>query len=168
MLTILIAIGIVVFLVWLLGVQMDINLGIDSLGSIAITVIGVAVLCTLVFPFAGYHEPELIQETELVSLSNTVATSGGGNIFYVSVSPGNVYSYRYEVKNKSYTNEKAYKRVLVSGNDTEIETDTEVAILRKYVQKPKRWLWTFALGTEKYKYEFIVPKGSIVKEITLN
>lgn len=168
MLTILIAIVLVVFLVWLLGVQMDINLEIDSLGSLAIAVIGGAVLCTLALPFAGYHEPELISETELVSLSNTVATSGSGNIFYVSVSPENVYSYRYEVKNNSTTNEKVYKRVLVSGNVTEIETDTEVAILKKYVQKPKRWLWTFALGAEKYKYEFIVPKGSIVKEIALN
>lgn len=62
----------------------------------------------------------------------------------MSVKAGNVYSYRV------------------------LETDTTKAVLRVYKTKPKRWLWTFAIGATETLYVFEVPYGSISHEVALN
>lgn len=50
----------------------------------AIIVFGIAI--GVVIPVNGYTEWELTEETELVTLSNGLASGGTGGIFYVSLS----------------------------------------------------------------------------------
>ena len=56
----------------------------------------------------AYRDPVLVDEIELVSLNNTVSSEGEGNMFYVSVSASNIYTYRYEVKDKYDLGGKSY------------------------------------------------------------
>ena len=43
---------------------------------------------------AAYSEPILVNEVALVPFDENVSTTGDGNIFYVSVTSTNIYSYR--------------------------------------------------------------------------
>lgn len=140
---------------------------------VALTFLALLTSVALIFivlfvPVAGFNEPELVEEIELVSLNNSVASEGIGGLFYVSVTAENVYSYRVEVTNTSKKEGKMYELKTVKGNVKELETDTTKAVLRVYKAKPKRWLWTFAIGTNKTSYVFEVPYGSINHEITLS
>lgn len=128
----------------------------------------VSIFLALFVPFAGYHEPELKKEIELVSLNSSVVSEGSGGLFYVSVTAGNVYSYRVEVSNTTGKEGKMFELKTVSENVKELETDTTKAVLRVYKTKPKRWLWTFAIGATETSYVFEVPYGSISHEVALN
>lgn len=127
-----------------------------------------SVFIALFVPVAGFNEPELVEEIELVSLNNSVVSEGRGGLFYVSVTAENVYSYRVEVPNTSEKEGKMYELKTVKGNVKELETDTAKAVLRVYKAKPKRWLWTFAIGASETSYVFVVPYGSITHEIALS
>lgn len=127
-----------------------------------------SVFIALFVPVAGFNEPELVEEIELVSLNNSVVSEGRGGLFYVSVTAENVYSYRVEVPNTSEKEGKMYELKTVKGNVKELETDTAKAVLRVYKAKPKRWLWTFTIGASETSYVFVVPYGSITHEIALS
>ena len=130
------------------------------------------VLSGLFDPHSGYEESKLEEQVELVSLSNSVASEGGG-MLYVSVNAENVYSYRYEVESDIPEKEgKTYKTATVSEDENieilEVETtDGSKPILAKYVAKGKKSIWTLALGAEEVTYIFYVPEGSIAKDIVL-
>ena len=117
----------------------------------------------------AYRDPVLVDEIELVSLNNTVSSEGGGNMFYVSVSASNVYTYRYEVKDKYNLGGKSYETDTKSNNVTEVESkECTKPVLKVYERKPKRSWITFAFGhSPKTEYVFYVPEGSIQKEIVL-
>lgn len=74
----------------------------DSANSV--TAAGMIITCGVIISLvAGLHEPlsgytdwEMVQETELVSLSDSTA-SGGVGLVYVSLSANNAYTYRYEI-----------------------------------------------------------------------
>ena len=117
----------------------------------------------------GYEEAVLVDEIELVSLNNTVSSEGGGNMFYVSVSASNVYTYRYEIKDKYNLGGKSYETDTKSGNVTEVESkECKTPVLKVYERKPKRSWITFSFGhSPKLEYVFYVPEGTIQKEIIL-
>lgn len=136
----------------------------------------ISVLCFVIgifAPISGYKEPVITKEIELVSLSNDVASEGGGMIF-VKITAGNVYSYRQEVESDYATeNGKTYVVKSVSENAyTNIfeveEGNRDKAILKVYESMPKRNFFTFAiLGSTSEEYVFYVPAGTIQNDITL-
>lgn len=127
-----------------------------------------SLLLGMYYPFSGYNDWELVSETPLVGLSNTTASVGSGYI-YVSISPENAYTYRYEIDSDFGTeSSKEYKTATVTGNVVEIEDPAcEVPVLRKYEQTAKKSIWTFGLTTIETKYVFYVPEGTIIKEVKL-
>lgn len=143
-----------------------------NLGSFLILLGGVtaiaSILIALFVPVAGFKEPVLKEEVELVSLNNSVMSEGRGGLFYVRVTAENVYSYRVEVPNTSEKEGKMYELKTVKGNVKELETDTTKAVLRVYKAKPKRWLWTFAIGASETSYVFEVPYDSVSYEVVLS
>ena len=172
MLTILIGIvvaGVVFFILWK---------GFDYFESGTCAMICVLGTLTVVFsiafglfvPLEGYEDKaKLIKETELVSLSNTVASEGHGGLFYVSVSANNVYTYRYEVDDEYNISGTSYKVGLLDENVTEVESkDCKIPVLKVYERKAKKGLFTLSLFQNRTEYVFYVPEGSVVKEIFLN
>lgn len=143
----------------------------DSGISMPLTMLGA--VCVLGGIFIGiivpveYHEWELKEETELVSLSNSTVTEGGG-IIYVSLSGENTYTYRYEISSEFGTETSTeYEVGTISNNVIESEDkNCEVPVLRTYVRKGKATIWTFGLGKE-IKYVFYVPEGTIQKDVKL-
>lgn len=166
MLTIIIGVVVALGLIFLGASQRDDSGAILFYATAVILVFSVFIV--LFVPVAGFNEPELVEEIELVSLNNSVASEGRGGLFYVSVTAENVYSYRVEVPNTSEKEGKMYELKTVKGNVKELETDTAKAVLRVYKAKPKRWLWTFAIGASETSYVFVVPYGSITHEIALS
>lgn len=133
-----------------------------------IIVFGVAI--GLVIPVNGYTEWKLTEETELVTLSNGLASGGSGNICYVSLSADNAYTYRYEIDSEFGTETgKTYKTQTLVGEDVEEveDPDCEKAVVRVYEREGKMTLWTLASGTKETKYVFYVPEGTISKEVKL-
>jgi len=138
----------------------------------------VIVTCTLGFglyiglccPVSGFHEWVLVEETELISLSNDL-TSSGNEIVYVAFSADDTYTYRYEIDSEFGTDtSKEYQtETLVGENVEEIEDhNCEIPFIRVYERKGKMSIWTFALGSKETKYVFYVPEGTISKEEKLN
>lgn len=164
-----IIIGVVVFGLFFLADEVVQKTNLEAVlillgGATAI----ISIYIALFAPVAGFNEPELVEEIELVSLNNSVMSEGRGGLFYVSVTAENVYSYRVEVPNTSEKEGKMYELKTVKGNVKELETDTTKAVLRVYKAKPKRWLWTFAIGASETSYVFEVPHGSITHQIILS
>lgn len=148
----------------------------DSANSVtaAAMIITCGVIISLVAglhePLSGYTDWEMVQETELVSLSDSTA-SGGVGLIYVSLSADNAYTYRYEIDSEFGTEtSKEYQTATVLGqNVQEVEDpDCETPVIRVYTRKGKMSVWTFALGNEETKYVFYVPEGTISKEVKLN
>lgn len=165
MLAILIGIGIAIVVIVIACISGDVGTAMPLTMLAAISVIaGVAI--GLFYP-VKYGEWELVSETELVSLSNSTVTEGGGAI-YVSVSGENTYTYRYEITSEFGTEtSKEYEVRTVSENVIESEdANCEVPVLRRYVRKGKVTIWTFGLGSET-KYVFYVPEGTIQKDVKL-
>lgn len=165
MLAIVIGIAVAGVLVLLACISKDVGIAMPLTMLAAVSVLA-GILIGIIVP-VEYKEWELVQETELVSLSNSVATTGGGFI-YVSVSGENVYTYRHEIQSEFGTETSTeYKVDTVSENVIESEDENcEGPVLRKYVRKGKMTIWTFGLGSET-KYVFYVPKGTIQKEVNL-
>lgn len=120
-----------------------------------------------VFMPTDYKEWELIDRTEIVTLSNSTATQGGG-FLYVSVSAENVYTYRYEIDSELGTDSSTeYEVDTISGNVIESEDpNCKVPELLKYRRKGKATIWTFGVGSDT-KYVFHVPQGTISHEVQL-
>lgn len=130
----------------------------------------ISVICGVFIPLSGYTDWKMVQETELVSLSNNTA-SGGVGLVYVSLSADNAYTYRYEIDSEFGTEtSKEYQTATVLGqNVQEVEDpDCETPVIRVYTRKGKMSVWTFALMHEETKYVFYVPEGTISKEVKLN
>lgn len=136
---------------------------------IAILCGNLGVFLSLIIPTDYEEEWELRKQTELVSLSNTTETEGGG-FLYVNVSARNVYTYRYEISSELGTDTSSeYETATISENVIESEdSNCEVPMLLEYIRKPKATIWTFGSNAEPYiKYVFYVPKGTIQREIKL-
>jgi len=141
----------------------------DVIGLVFVVLILGGIAIGVLSPISGYNEWEVVQETELISLSNDMA-SGGTGIVYVSLSADNVYSYRYEINSEFGTEtSREYKTATLTGKDVEEVEDPncEVPVIRVYKRDAKRTIWTFGLYGET-KYVFYVPEGTISKEIKLN
>lgn len=158
MLTIIIGIGIAAALLFI-GAYFDWG---DSFTCAIVLFIALAGILLPCMPICGYEQAEVVQEIELVSLSNSIASEGEGNLFYVSLSAGNVYSYRYEVENTTGLSGNAYETSTVSSNVTEVESDECTRpVLIVYVSKAKSNLFCFGIGDVK-SYVFYVPTGTIL------
>lgn len=134
-------------------------------------------LCGILIIFAGiligifmptdYKEWKLIKRTELVTLSNSTETQGGG-FLYVSVSGENVYTYRYEIDSEFGTDYSTeYEVDAISGKIIESEDpNCKIPELLEYERRGKATIWTFGVGGET-KYVFHVPDGTISHEVKL-
>ena len=168
MLSIIIGIVIIIVLIFLGTEWIDIN-------SIVFSVIFVGVILSslgigLFYPAKVFTDWQLVKETELVTLSNSVASQGSGRMFYVSISADNVYSYRYEIESEFKTEgSKSYKVDTVSGDNVEEieEANSSKAILQEYHRRGKMSIWSFAFLSDETRYVFRVPKGTISREIAL-
>ena len=130
--------------------------------------IAAGIVIGLFYP-TKFGEWELINETELITLSNNTVTEGGG-FLYVTVSGENVYTYRHEISSEFGTHTSIeYETDTISGNVIESEDpNCEKAVLLEYERKAKATFWTFGIGGSETKYVFYVPKGTIQKDIKLN
>lgn len=132
---------------------------------------GIVAIVGLIIPISissGYEDPVLVNEIELVSLSNSVESEGKGNLCYVSISANNVYSYRYETNENYGIDGNAYKVGTISENVTEIESkDCTTPVLKVYKQKGKTNWFVFS-DRDIISYVFYVPNGTISKEVKLN
>ena len=117
MLSIIIGIVIIAVLIFV-GIEIKIN---DTIFSVIfVGVILSSLVIGLFYPAKGFTDWQLVKETELVTLSNSVASQGSGRMFYVSISADNVYSYRYEIESEFKTEgSKSYKVDTVSGDNVE-------------------------------------------------
>ena len=173
MLTIIIGIVLAVIIAFI-GIAITVNTNSQNpltfCSLIALFVAIGAVVLGLSYPVSGYSEWELVSETELITLSNGMA-SGGTGFIYVSLSAENAYTYRYEVDSEFGTEtSKEYQTATLSGgNVTEIEDpNCKIPVIRIYQRDAKRSIWTFGWFNTQYKYVFYVPEGTIYKEVKLN
>ena len=167
MLSIIIGAVIIVVLIFV-GIEFGINETIFSV-IFVVVVIGAGGI-GLFYPAKGFTDWQLVKETELVTLSNSVASQGSGRMFYVSISADNVYSYRYEIESEFKTEgSKSYKVDTVSGDNVEEieEANSSKAILQEYHRKGKMSIWSFAFLSDETRYVFRVPKCTISREIAL-
>ena len=121
-------------------------------------------------PVSGYGEPQIVSTTELVSLRDANVSKGTGNLFYVSVSGTDSYTYYVEVDSTyASDSQRAYKGNTISdSNVTIVEDDSRTdAELVTYVRYGKKSFWTFAVGAKQYEYVFYVPTGTIVRDVSL-
>lgn len=165
MLTIILGIVLVIVLVVaIVFFSKDPSASMTAMLATAIIVIAVTIAFS---PIHGFEEEAiLIDEVELVALSNDVSSEGRG-ILFVSVSANNVYSYKYEVDNPYGSDGESFETKTVSGNVIETESSQcQKAVLRVYERKPKTSVWTFCWETQ-VEYEFYVPEGTIDREVTL-
>ena len=115
MLTIIIAIAIVFVFVLIIAWLTDSPFIHTIATGICFVVVLVGCTIGVVVPVNGFNEWKLTQETELVTLSNSLA-SGGVGMIYVSLSADNAYTYRYEIDSEFGTEMgKTYKRCRRSG-----------------------------------------------------
>lgn len=111
-----------------------------------------------------YEEWEVYNTTEIVTLSNSTVTEGGG-FLYVSVSGENVYTYRYEIDSTATITD--YKTDTISGNVVEREDiNCKVPELIEERRKGKVTIWSFGLIPDT-RYVFHVPYGTISHEVKL-
>ena len=164
MLSIIIGIVIIAVLIFV-GIEIKIN---DTIFSVIfVGVILSSLVIGLFYPAKGFTDWQLVKETELVTLSNSVASQGSGRMFYVSISADNVY---YEIESEFKTEgSKSYKVDTVSGDNVEEieEANSSKAILQEYHRKGKMSIWSFAFLSDETRYVFRVPKGTISREVAL-
>ena len=101
MLSIIIGIVIIIVLIFFGTEWIDINGIVFSVIFTGVVIVAGGI--GLFYPIKGYTDWQLVKETELVTLSNSVASQGSGRMFYVSISADNVYSYRYEIESEFKT-----------------------------------------------------------------
>lgn len=127
------------------------------------------VIVGLFAPVSGFTEWKLLEETELISLSNSTV-GGSSGVVYVSLTAGNAYTYRHEINSKFGTDSSVeYTTVTLVNKDVEEIEDVncQKPVIRIYTCQGKKSIWTFALGSKQTKYVFYVPEGTITKEIKL-
>ena len=137
----------------------------------SIIIMFVAIFVSIFHPFDGYTDWELVEETELVTLSDT-SVSGDIGPIYLSLS-GNTYTYRYEEVDSTFeVNSKFGTKSTtshISAYDVTVIEDPECQkpVLMEYGRTAKETLWNFSFCCES-SYVFYVPEGTISKEIKLN
>lgn len=152
------------FLFFVLMLYIAIELVNEEALVIICTFLGVLVAFTtllsgLFSPLQGMSDDlELVSTTELVTFSKSTVSEGQ---FYVNINDNNVYSYMYEVEDVYGEGEKCYREKTVSRNVSVVEKNCEEAVLKKYKRRPKRGIWTFAIGATTTEYVFVVPEGTV-------
>lgn len=179
MLTIIIGIVLAVVIVFI-GIAITIRTNSEDSMGFCITIAGIVLVVAIAIgsginiggsqPLSGYTEWKLINETELITLSNGIA-SGGTGLIYVSLSADSTYTYRYEIDSEFGTDtSKEYQTETLRGSNViEVEDpNCKTPFIRIYQRDGKRSIWTFGWFNTQYKYVFYVPEGTIYKEVKLN
>lgn len=145
--------------------------GIIVIVAMLITMFGITLAKEIKPKETEYIETKVVSEIELVSLSNTMASEGGGNLFYISINAENVYSYRCEVPAKAPVGQDtAYEVFTISEDEDVFIQEVEIIDgskprLVKYESIAEANL--LHLRDTKNVYIFYVPKGSITREYDL-
>lgn len=164
----------IIILGCILSILIGLAIGMKDVSiGVAIMMFGIfASLILGLFSATKYGERQLEEQTELVSLSNSTISEGGGFI-YVSISGENAYTYRYEVDTDLGTKtSKNYAIKTISSSEGKIieseDINCKVPVLLKYKTKSKITIWSFGFLDDKIEYVFYVPKGTIQKDVKLN
>ncbi len=117
-----------------------------------------AILLGVLLPVAGYTEPIVINETQLVSITD-------GKTIYVQYDANKGYGYCVEANSRFSIANKDYRILGISESDAPVRIEENdsctTAILVFCKIKPKRNFWTFALAGTKYEHVFYIPTGTI-------
>lgn len=172
MLTIIIGIALIVFLWWIARNTYKSKEVLYGLCYTSVAILLLSLALGILIPISGFNDEwELIEETELIALSNAESFEEIRRVF-VFISADNVYIYRHHINSNFGTETaKGYRTEILMNEEIEEVEDPncETPVLRVYRKTTKRSIWTFALlGDEMTKYVFYVPEGSISKEVNHN
>ena len=117
----------------------------------------------------GYQPAKEVSTIELQNLADQTTSTGRGNVFYVSISATNAYTFYTEVESSFKTEgSKAYVSRTITKNVTVVEEeDCPYPRLTEYHQASVVTFWSFGVGDSKTSYVFYVPKGTIIHEYVL-
>lgn len=119
----------------------------------------------------GYNEKTLVSTEPLIALSDGLASSGGGGLFYLSVSANNMFTYYTEVESEyASENSSTYASKTVPGSMVivaEEKNNTEPRLV-VYEQTGKKSFWYFNKPPTIIEYVFYVPEGTIQRNVALN
>ena len=120
----------------------------------------VGVIAVLILPFvgtaaiSGYEEPVIEAEYELVPVYEP-------NMYVIEDSKGAV-TCKHIIESEHPEAVKTYGMYTYKENAEIVVTeDASKPIMKKYVTKAKKTIWTFALDCDKVEYVFYVPKENI-------
>ncbi len=122
-------------------------------------VLGSAFLIVGLFiPVDGYTQWQEIEKTQLSSFSEDI-TFKQDDLIYLIYSSDGEYTYRCKtdskVENKTISKDKNVEKIE--------DANCEVPVLTKYTRSGIPSIWSFALLSNEYKYEFYIPEGSILE-----
>ena len=137
--------------------------------------IGIPILVALLISLNGnnnnYNEKTAVLTEPLIALSDGVASSGSGGLFFVSVSANNMFTYYTEIESEyASDNSSTYASKTVPGSMVVIveeKNNTEPRLV-VYEQTGKKSFWYFNTPSTITEYVFYVPEGSIQRNMTLN
>lgn len=127
------------------------------LGAVGIIV----VLLLLLLPVEGFEEKQQVDDDiDLLRLKR----GSKQDTYYVEIKHGKViYAYdnseAYNLSGAAY--EEAYRKGDIKVYQSE---QCEFPILRDFVTKPSRWVFTFAPFSTKVEHVFYVPEGTVLRE----
>lgn len=148
---IVVALGIAVLIAGIVGIFCFNN----PLGVLFILISGVIVVAGL-SPISGYEEPVLEEQYELKVMVEP-------NIYVVQDSNGTV-TCKHRVKSEHPEAVESYGKYTYHTNIEIVHTEKGTKpIMKKYLIKAKKTIWTFAMESDEYKYVFYVPEENIEK-----
>lgn len=140
-------------------------------GSLVIFLFVGGIIAGLFVNTGGYKDPVMEEQVDLISLSDSVSSEGGG-LLYVCINSSNVYTYYTQIESEFAGKNKAYKSETISGENYEVivveEKKCENPRVIKYFKDSKATFLSFGFAAGKTYYVFYVPEGSIAREIQLN
>ena len=137
--------------------------------------VGIPLVVGLLISISGnnnnYNEKTVVLTEPLIALSDGVASSGSGGLFYLSVSANNMFTYYTEIESEyASENSSTYASKTVSGSMVVIveeKKNTEPRLV-VYEQTGKKSFWYFLTPPTITEYVFYVPEGTIQRNVTLN
>lgn len=149
-----IAVGLIVAAIMLIIYYFSSRDIFSVLGTISIIAAFIISLMPIGLAYGDWH---LIEERELISLSNETASEGKREIYLLSTA-NNGYKYRYSIESS-----KAYKTDILWSNNVEVneEVNCKTPILKIYEKEGVRSVWTFIVFPAQTKYVFHIPEGSV-------
>ena len=132
---------------------------------IAGTVLGIIYLLCILLPIEGFEEREEEEEIELLKLKRGDKKTS----YYLEVVDKNKLIFAYDNSEMYDLDGVAYEESFRKGNIKIYETAScKRPVLKTFVTKPFRIVFTFAPFSTKREYVFYVPEGTVLKKTKNN